>query len=331
MSHWFYDEKGGGLTKSPMMIWALLIFFWAVVPGLITGWMLRERGRSFLPGLLLGAVCGPLGILGVLTSIYVSDRRRARGQGRVRGHAVRVFYEIPVVGRLHVSTVWALAGVATFLCLWMIGGITYEVYRAELRTPSTPEQARQTAAESTQPKALLPTNTSTEKQPPGIRPEEQSQGNPVNQARSALLGNFSGQTGRPASGSPPPGNAATSWQPAPPPAHGVAPPASGAPAHAATPQPANAPPTPQPSKAPASSRSEAVAEVTRELASRGHRVHAALSGDSQTATLSLTGATLTREAGNQTLGSGRLRGALKAAGVRIVVMMNGEQSWTYML
>jgi hypothetical protein len=56
-----------------------------------------------------------------------------------------------------------------------------------------------------------------------------------------------------------------------------------------------------------------------------------LSGDSQSATLSLTGASLTRDAGNQLLGNGRLRGALKAAGVRIVVLMNGEQSWTYML
>jgi hypothetical protein len=45
----------------------------------------------------------------------------------------------------------------------------------------------------------------------------------------------------------------------------------------------------------------------------------------------LTGATLTREEGNQLLGNGRLRGALKSAGVRIVVMMNGQQSWTYML
>jgi hypothetical protein len=314
-----------------MMIWALLIFFWAVVPGLITGWMLRERGRSFLPGLLLGAVCGPLGILGVLTFIYVSDRRRARAHARVRGHAVRVFYEIPVVGRLHVSTVWALAGVATFLCLWMIGGITYEVYRAELGPPSTPEQARQMAPESTQATALLPTNTPSEKRTPETRLAEQSQSNTSGQARSALLGNFSGQTGQPAAGPAPSGNAATNWQPDAPTAGTVAPPAPGAPASAAPPQPANAPPTPQPSKAPAPSRSEAVAEVTRELASRGYRVHAALSGDSQTATLSLTGATLTREAGNQTLGNGRLRGALKAAGVRIVVMMNGEQSWTYML
>ena len=311
------------------MITALLIFFWAVVPGLITGWMLRERGRSFLPGLLLGAVCGPLGILGVLTFIYVSDRRRARGHGRVRGHAVRVFYYIPVVGRLHVSTVWMLAGVATFLCLWMIGGITYEVYRAELRPGATPEQARQTADEPAQPKALLPTNTPSEKQPPETRLAEQPQGNPSNQERSALLGNFSPQPGQPATAPPPPpGNSATNWQPAPPPVGPAMQPAPGAPA--VTPEP-NAPPAPQPPKAPAASRADAVADVTRALASRGHRVHAAVSGDSQSATLSLTGATLTREAGNQLLGNGRLRGALKAAGVRIVVLMNGEQSWTYML
>ncbi|HWS85387.1 MAG TPA: hypothetical protein VN282_00210 [Pyrinomonadaceae bacterium] len=311
------------------MITALLIFFWAVVPGLITGWMLRERGRSFLPGLLLGAVCGPLGILGVLTFIYVSDRRRARGHGRMR--AVRVFYDIPVVGRLHVSTVWMVAGVATFVCLWMIGGITYETYRAELRPAAAPEQARQTAEESAQPQALLPTNTPTEKQPAEARLAEQTQGGSTNQPRAALLGNFSGQPGQPAASAAPPGNSATSWQPAPQPAGNATQPAPGAPAAAAaTPQP-NAQPAPQPPKAPAPTRADTVAEVTRDLASRGHRVHAALSGNAQSATLSLTGATLTREAGVQLLGNGRLRGSLKAAGVRIVVLMNGEQSWTYML
>ena len=198
-----------------MIIAALLIFFWAVVPGLITGWMLRERGRSFLPGLLLGAVCGPLGILGVLAFIYIADRRRSQVRGRGRGHAVRVFYEIPVVGRLHVSTVWALAGVATFLCLWMIGGITYEVYRAELNPTATSKQAPQTVAESRQPKALLPTNTPSEQQPPGRRLAEQSQGNTSSQARSALLGNFADQPGQPAAGPQPPGNSAMNWQPAP--------------------------------------------------------------------------------------------------------------------
>lgn len=313
-----------------MVITALLIFFWAVVPGLITGWMLSERGRSFLPGLLPGAVCGPLGILGVLTFIYISDRRLASGRARGRGHAVRVFYDIPVVGRLHVSTVWMLAGVATFLCLWMVGGITYEIYRADFGPGHTPKQARRTANETTQPKALLPTNAPPEKQSPETPLTEQTQGNPSNQTRSALLGNISGQPGQPADLPPPPGNSATNRQPAPSVAGTSMQPSTTAPAAAATPQ-SNTSPTPQPPQAPAPSRSDAVAEVTRDLASHGHRVHAALSGDTQSATLSLTGATLTREAGNQLLGNGRLRGSLKAAGVRVVVLMNGAQSWTYML
>jgi hypothetical protein len=314
-----------------MVITALLIFFWAVVPGLITGWMLSERGRSFLPGLLTGAIFGPLGILGVLTFIYVADRRRARSQARVRGHAVRVFYEIPVVGRLHVSTVWALAGVATFLCLWMVGGLTYEIYRAALNpSDATPQQARQTAGETAHPKALLPESPRPEKQPAETRTAEQPQGNPTNQARSALIGNLSGQTGQPAPLPQPAGNSATNWQPAPPNAVTAPQPSTAAPAPAVTSQP-NLQPAPQTPTAPAPSRADAVAEVTRDLASRGHRVHAALSGDAQSATLSLTGATLTREAGVQLLGNGRLRGALKAAGVRIVVLLNGERSWTYML
>ncbi|MFL6335407.1 MAG: hypothetical protein ACJ754_19010 [Pyrinomonadaceae bacterium] len=307
------------------MITALLIFFWAVVPGLITGWMLRERGRNFFPGLLLGAVFGPLGILGALTFIYFADRRRARAP--MRGHAVRVFYDIPVVGRLHVSTVWALAGVATFLCLWMVGGLTYEIYRAELNPEGEPQQARQTANDPAQSKSLLPSDTHSGKQTTETRLVEQSQGNPTNQAHSALLGNFSGQPGQPAPAVPPPGNSATNWQAAPPNVSTVPQPAPGAPVVAVTPQ-QNAP---QPPNLPAPSRTDAVAEVTRDLAAKGHRVHAALSGDAQSATLSLTGATLTREAGTQLLGNGHLRGALKAAGVRIVVMLNGEQSWTYML
>jgi hypothetical protein len=311
-----------------MVITALLIFFWAVVPGLITGWMLRERGRSFLPGLLLGGLLGPLGILGTLTFIYVADRRRARGQGRLRGQAVRVFYDIPVVGRLHVSTVWALAGVATFLCLWMVGGLSYEIYRAELRPEVEPEEARQTANEPTQPRGLLPSNAPSEKQHAETRVAEQSQSSAANQSRSALVGNFSGQPGQPAP-LPPPGNSATNWQPATTAAGAAAAePSSGAPATVVTSRP-NALPTPQPPQAPAPA--DAIADVTRDLAARGHRVHATLSGNAQSATLSLTGATLTRADGNQLLGNGRLRDALKAAGVRIVVLMNGEQSWTYML
>jgi hypothetical protein len=84
-------------------------------------------------------------------------------------------------------------------------------------------------------------------------------------------------------------------------------------------------------KAGASSREAAVSEVAHVLSSMGHRVHAALSGEGRSTTLSLSGATLTREAGGQLLGNGRLRESLKAAGVHIVVMVNGQESWTYIL
>src|SRR5919206_464958 len=119
----------------------LLVLFWAVVPGLIAGWMLQERGRSFALGLLVGALCGPLGILATLAFIYFSDRRAARTRKHGRGRAFRVFYDVPVVGRLHVSTVWALAGLATFLCAWMIGGIAYEVYWTDRSHALSAQQA----------------------------------------------------------------------------------------------------------------------------------------------------------------------------------------------
>lgn len=322
-----------------MWIWALLIIlFWAVVPGLITGWMLRERGRRFLPGLILGLICGPLGILTTLAFIYVADRRRARGRRHLRGRAVRVFYDVPVVGSLHVSTVWALAGLATFFCLWMIGGIAYEFYRNGLM-PAATSEAQDAGEEVPKANSLLPANSSAGRQAPETRLNAQAQGNASAQTRAALLGNFSAQPGQPAQGLArsensssagvltTPGVAGGAGVPVLPPQQETA-----AARQPTLPTVSNAlePPAPG-SKAPPRTRADAIAQVTRELTAGGHSVHAALSGDVQTATLSLTGATLNRAAGNQLLGDPRLRGALKAAGVRIVVMVNGQESWTYIL
>lgn len=316
-----------------MWIWALLvILFWAVVPGLITGWMLRERGRRFLPGLMLGVFCGPLGIIAALAFIYVSDRRRARRHRRGHGRAVRVFYDIPVVGRLHVSTVWALAGVATFLCLWMVGGITYEFSRNGLG-PAAHEDLRDVAAEIPRARGLVEGSP-----PPGRTAAEpvanaQAQGGHSAQGRAALLGNVPAQTepsGRALAGEE---RTAPALTPLPPGEVGPTsiPPNAAAGGQLTPPTVSSATGAAPPAKAPAKSRADAVGEVTRDLASRGHRVHASMSGDAQSATLSLSGATLTRAAGNQLLGNARLRSALKAAGVRIVVVVNGGESWTYIL
>ena len=313
-----------------MLIWVLLaVFFWAVVPGLITGWMRRERGRSFAPGLLLGAVFGPFGILATLAFIYFAERSAARRRRPKHGRAVRVFYDIPVVGRLHVSTVWALAGLATFLCLWMIGGIGYEFYRTSLLPGDTDGGPSATAVRE---KKTSDANSSAVVSSADSKLNSTAQSNNSAQTRAALLGNISTQPGQAATSASHSEN--SSAQTGQPPSSSdagntmslVSQPDAGATA------PAPSPPVPAaPSKAPAQSREAAVAEVTQLLSSSGHRVHASLSGDAQTTTLSLSGATLTREAGNQLLGNRRLRETLKAAGVRIVVMVNGQESWTYML
>ena len=318
-----------------MWVWALLvILFWAVVPGLITGWMLRERGRRFLPGLILGAFCGPLGIVAALAFIYFSDRRRARRHRRGHGHAVRVFYDIPVVGRLHVSTVWALAGLATFLCLWMVGGITYEFYRNGLGAAAQ-DELRDAAAEVPKARSLVEGPTPETRRLPESAANAQAQGGHPAQGRAALMGNVPAQNEQTGQSSAEQERTAPVLAPLPP---GEVSPASIPPQSRAAAGVQLSPPTVQgvpgaepPAKAPARPRAEAVAEVTRDLASRGHRVHAALSGDAQTATLSISGATLTRATGNQLLGNARLRSALKAAGVRIVVVVGGGESWTYIL
>jgi hypothetical protein len=324
-----------------MLPLVLLAIFWAVVPGLITGWMFRERGRRFAPGLLLGFVFGPVGILAALAFISVAERRHARAERRhargrpsPRGLAVRVFYDIPVVGRLHVSTVWALAGLATFLCLWMVGGIGYELYKSGLNpAPSSEERA---AAEATpgapQPRERQPATTPQAGAPPndskGAAP---SQENLSTQPRAALLGNISAPPGQAAPANSRPENSQTAGgQTNPPDVYHNATRVPQVEANIGEPPPP-APPSVAPARATAQTREAAVSEVTRELSSQGHRVHAALSGDAQTSTLSLSGQTLTRAAGNQLLGNRRLRESLKAAGVRIVVMVNGQESWTYIL
>ena len=318
-----------------MWIWALLIIlFWAVVPGLITGWMLRERGRRFLPGLVLGIFCGPLGIIAALAFIYVSDRRRARRHRRGHGHAVRVFYDIPVVGQLHVSTVWALAGLATFLSLWMVGGITYEFYRNGLGTAAQ-DELRDAAAEGPKARGLVegPAPAGRHASEPGAN--AQAQGDRSTQAHAALLGNVPAGAEQPSRGLSRPESNAPGAPPLP---SGVAgqtllptQPTAASGGRLAQPAAPSVGADEPPPKEPARTRADAVAEVTRDLASKGHRVYAALSGDAQTSTLSISGATLTRATGNQLLGNARLRSALKAAGVRIVVVVSGGESWTYIL
>jgi len=305
----------------------LVIIFWALVPGFLTGWMLRERGKKFWPGLLVGLVLGPIGVLAALAYIYLDERRHAGRPGR----AFRVFYDLPVVGRLHVSTVWMLAGVLTFVCVWVLGGLWYESNRGPQGHSAQGGQAGNSYDENhlAQVSARAGGQTATPQEAQKSETAQKGAASPV--PPSHLLGGLVVQPTQ-----APPGQEHTTLPPLP--SDGSPAPVSpGASApsplnNAATPGPAptQAPPQQQPAPPSPHARDIVVAEVARALAAAGHRVHASVSGDAQTATLSLSGATLTRGAGNQIIG-GRFRHSLKAAGVRVVVMVNGQESWTYML
>jgi hypothetical protein len=63
----------------------------------------------------------------------------------------------------------------------------------------------------------------------------------------------------------------------------------------------------------------------------GHKVHASVSGHSASTTLMVSGRTLTREACIEWLAGPKARGELKAAGVHVVAVTNGAETWTFML
>jgi hypothetical protein len=214
----------------------------------------------------------------------------------------------------------------------VIGGLWYEAYRGPQDSSGQGEQAGKASSDKqlAQVSARAGAQTAAPQEVQKSVTTLKGSASPV--PPSHLLGGLVGQPtqappgrehaagqGAPAEGS------TTSVSPsflAPSPLNNAATPGQ-PPAQASTPPPAPAAPS-------AHAREAVVSEVARSLAAAGHRVHASVSGDAQTATLSLSGATLTRGAGNQIIG-GRLRHSLKAAGFRIVVMVNGQESWTYIL
>ena len=307
-----------------LLIALVVIVFWILLPGLITGWMLRESGRSYALGLALGAVCGPIAILATLVLIIVINF--SAGNSR---RAYRSYYVVPLFGRLHTSTVWAMAGVATFVCLWVLGGLVYTMYK-EIPLIEQEQEAPVTASAS---QTQLAPRTET------VAPSPQAQPTPTfatAEPRPQHLPMITGlapppsQTGQLSINAP----TRSALQDQPSLEAGMMekptqPTVSQSPPAARPNQRATA--SLEPSKPNAPDRQAVVSEVTRSLVRMGYRVHTSISGDAQTTTLALTGPTLTREAGNQWLGNKRIRDALKAVGIRIVTMLNSQESWTYIL
>jgi hypothetical protein len=316
-----------------MDLYLLLFLFWSVGPALLASWVFAEGGKDRAAGFLIGFVLGPPGVLAASLLVKYSGSAGETDSDKTL-RAARLFYDVPVLGRLHVSTVWTLAGVATFVCGWGAAGLAYEIFRAG---PSA-------TASLTREGAVNGSRGGQRSQPVEMAPgaeREAGQGNSRTREGATQLPQtalVNGLTAAPRPQLRPEGTAGmqagSNTASAPAEAGGAASGQSNAsaqPVAGALPltTPAETPP-PAPRPA-APSRQAAAAEAARQLASNGHRVHASLSGDERTTTLSLSGATLTRAAGNQLLGNGRLREALKAAGVRIVVIINGSESWTYIL
>lgn len=319
-----------------MILFGLIVAAcWVTVPGLIAGWLLRESGRSFKWGFALGALCGPLGILLALVFVAFADRRdRYAAHSSSGRRGARTHYEVPIFGRLHASTASTLAGLATFMCVWLLGGIGYEVFY------NLPREAEQRRAAGGKPKASAQPVASPDSPQPGDalaagKTAAVAKGEAQSSQSAPMIGAVTSQPPQPgqlaASASPVamlPNQAAslegvelTGVAPSPQPS---APPQTSAPIQTATVPAA----TPNP---PSYGRAAIISELTGSLGARGYKAHATVSGDARTSTLSISCATLTRAAGNQLLGSSRTRQALKSAGIRIVVMVNGQESWTYML
>lgn len=305
----------------------LLIFitFWSAIPGAVATWVMRENGRSSTRGLALGLVGGPVGVLCVLIFLMVAGSGR-RAPSRA-SRAQRSYHLLPMIGPLHTSTVWILAGFTIFLCIWVLSGTAYEIYKARqpreiahsgARTKAPPRILTDDALKTLAGTVQTDEPASAENMREGAkRPSSPTQNGfavaapqrvlPV-QTESAVSQTDAGsnlelsetEESRTHSESSP----------------------------APTPNEIKSAPTPPPASR---TRDAAVTAVKRQLLLKGHRVHASLSGDAQTATLSLTGATLSRETGNQLLGDRRIRESLKTSGVRIVVIVSGRGSWTYLL
>lgn len=321
-----------------MILFGLIVAAcWVVVPGLITGWLLRESGRRFWWGFALGAVCGALGVLAAVVFVSIADRRGGRGTSRRR--SARTHYDVPLLGRLHASTAWTLAGLATFLCVWVLGGIGYEVFYRYPR--SNDDAGRRASADSHgSPVPAASLNGGTQSAADSAETQTNAAASAVKndaetRGRPSVLGALNPQQPRSdqlsTSASPVAASAGQAVSLEGVELTGVAPspqPSAASHANAATPAGNTAAAPPKPA---APSRAAIISELTGGLAARGYRAHATVSGDSRTSTLSISCATLTRAAGNQLLGNSRTREALRSAGIRIVVMINGQESWTYML
>jgi hypothetical protein len=309
----------------------LFFLFWSLGPGLLSLWVCREGGRSPLIGLLAGLILGPPGIVAALLLVKIRGLGAEARANQPAGVPVRLSYQVPLIGRLHVSTVWALAGLAAFVCTWGAGGLGYEMLHPSAADRETSERTSLTAGVRN---AQRPASPADQETLPAEARHLQANLARTQLPQATFLDSLTNQQQQPRT-APTDGGPVIAGADASAQAHPsetlAARQETPAPQDSPAPEPTRVAPSPAAAQPPPPAPQSVVGEVVRLFGSNGHRVHASVSGAGRTTTLSISGPTLTRAAGSQLLGNGRARESLRSSGVRIVVLLNGSESWTFLL
>jgi hypothetical protein len=116
----------GGLSLLAFIL-GILIFI-CLLPGIITGYIIRSVGKSFTLGFILGFL-GPIGWVAAIV-VALTAKPRDSVQPNIVSYQKENYqpgYSTPIAVSSNSSTAWSIAALAGFVCLLAIGGLTYVV------------------------------------------------------------------------------------------------------------------------------------------------------------------------------------------------------------
>ncbi|HEX8456138.1 MAG TPA: hypothetical protein VF656_02355 [Pyrinomonadaceae bacterium] len=303
----------------------LIAACWAVAPAIICERMLRAldfgRGR----GLIVGCLLGPLGVAAV--NIYIS--LRGLSLNPARGGMRR--WPPPLAARLwEPDRKFSMRGdLLAFVCLWAViflcgTLLPFDKLRRASNSPagiaqtSFPRMQEEVAPIAPQATATAPTPSVESSSQPFNRTPQQERG--LSESQKLTLLNEAQPITPPPAGSEAnaaPGATALPAQPNSNTSAQSAETSAAASAGAAVPQ--------------VKPGGMSAGELMRLVVPSNFKAHGTISGSGRTTTLTIVCAECTYEIGTGRLRNAGTRATIKAAGVRVVVLMNGQDSWTFML
>lgn len=304
----------------------LIIACWAIAPALICEWRLRALNLRRGWGLIVGSAFGPLGVAAI--NIYISLQCLSH---RTRTTQMAAWQPSAAGFRGERCKLSMRDDVLAFVCLWITVSLGSTLSTiddlspmAQTPTPATGHYRQSSGSEQGAAATTLQisrtqaaTNVeSLSSQPSGqmTRPEVAATGS----KEQVLLGERQPVTPLPVTGGERNADAASTAPPAQPAPSAAA--QSGGTAIGAFIPPAK----------PASAGASA-GELMRLLVPSNLKAHGTISGIDSATTLTIACAECTYELVAGRLRSGSARSIIKAAGVRVVVLINGQDSLTFML